>query len=217
MFGKECKKKLDLIHTIFERGERRLIFFQIWMYISLEQGLKLLCDITRFLGSSFQSQSHRMVEVDWSSGEYLVPLLLRLTQLEQVLHDYVWPDFEYLQGRGFYILLDQLVVFDHFKAKKVFPMFKWSFSSLLCLVRSPLTLVKAEQVLLFQPLLAFMYCSPLCILVAFCSSLLQYVPVFLILGCSKLDPLLPVQSHKCWEERTKIIPSAVYSLVYLDL
>jgi len=29
MFGKESKRKLDLIHSIFERGERRLIYFQI--------------------------------------------------------------------------------------------------------------------------------------------------------------------------------------------
>lgn len=34
-----------------------------------------------------------MVEVDWSSGEYLDPQLLRLTHLEQVVQDYVWPDF----------------------------------------------------------------------------------------------------------------------------
>lgn len=56
--------------------------------------------------------------------------LLRQGQVEQVVQDCVWPGFEYLQGKGFNSVPDQLVVSDHLMAKKIFLIFKSIFLSL---------------------------------------------------------------------------------------
>lgn len=56
--------------------------------------------------------------------------LLRQGQVEQVVQDCVWPGFEYLQGKVFNSVPDQLVVSDHIMAKKIFLIFRSIFLSL---------------------------------------------------------------------------------------